>query len=255
MAISDLRKGPNRALVVFITLFSVICLGLAGWYVLDRHSSSGISEDDFVSNCTNKPTIPLPVDVAIVESVLYPGQLRNGDYKTHGGFRLSTPTNDLSVILPLRSKLIDGARYIENGETQYLLDFETDCKIRFRFDHIYSPSVVLMDEINKLPEPIEGDSRTTALGGKEFDAAQVIATAVGFVKTGNVFLDFGMYDFNKDNAISGDISWSKDPMHQSDLAKHGVCWFEYLSSEDRSKIISLPPGDQLSGSTSDYCKN
>lgn len=203
--------------------------------------------------CIDNPTIKLPVDISTVESILYPGQVRGGNYKPHGGFRLNSPDNSTSVTLPLDAKLIAGARYIEAGEVQYMFDFETDCKIRLRFDHLAVLSSDLQAEADKLPQPKVDDSRTTNLEGKPFKVGVVLATKVGFVKNNNVSFDFGMYDYNKANKISSDSEWAKDPQHQFDNAKHGVCWFDYLSAEDHAAVAALPATDQTQGKTSDYC--
>jgi hypothetical protein len=70
------------------------------------------------------------VDTARIESILYPGQIRGGNYKPHGGFRLkSSNTADVKAITD--GTVASGARYIEQGETQYMLTIVNDCGIAY----------------------------------------------------------------------------------------------------------------------------
>lgn len=184
---------------------------------------------------------------------MYPGQTRGGNYKPHGGFRLNTPSNQAAVTLPVDAKLIAGARYSEQGEVQYMFDFETDCKIRFRFDHLLTLSEDLQKQADNLPPPKPDDSRTTNLSGTKFSAGTVLATEVGFKQTANVSFDFGMYDYNQKNKASQDSAWLANPQHQFDMAQYAVCWFDYLSDEDSTFVRGLPAGDQQNGKQSDYC--
>ena len=50
------------------------------------------------SDCPDPFVFQLPIDINKATSVLYPGQIRGGDYKAHGGFRFdkSLP-NEITV--------------------------------------------------------------------------------------------------------------------------------------------------------------
>jgi len=78
-------------------------------------------------------------------------------------------------------------------------------------------------------------------------------TKDGTSKNGtNTFLDWGVYDYRQKNEASQDPTWAAS--HQSDIYQYGVCWFEWISSEDREKVLALPSSDYQSGTNSDYCK-
>src|SRR3989344_2788331 len=110
-----LRYSMNKILLIGGSL--VIVVGLILGYDWVRGSKE--------NTC---PTLQSPVDTGLVTSVLYPGQLRGGEYKAHGGFRLDgLKTNDVVVRAPISAKLIRARRYIEIGELQYIFIFETDC--------------------------------------------------------------------------------------------------------------------------------
>ena len=187
-------------------------------------------------------------DLSLATSVLYPGQLRGNDYKAHGGLRFdNSQGHEITVKVPLEAKLTSGSRYIEQGEIQYLLEFTTACGIKYRFDHL----LTLTDKFQKavdgsLPAAKPDDSRTSDFKpAVDVLKAELVATAVGFAKTGNVGFDFGVYDMRKDNGTGG----STDP------ARHGVCWLrDWLPPADSAILAALPGGDSKKGKTSDYCK-
>lgn len=204
------------------------------------------------NSCGNPPTIELPVASERIKSVLYPGQMRGNNFKPHGGFILNN-SNDAEVTLPLPAKVVDGVRYNEMGEVQYMFDFEADCGYRFRLDHLNMLTADFQKIADQLPASTES-SQTTNLNSGKFDAGTVVASRVGFVKTGNTSFDFGLYNMNKQNDASKEADWPKDFQHQTDLAMHGVCWFDYLSASDVALIRSLPAGDGQQGTNSVYCK-
>ena len=213
--------------ILLIGIFLVIITGLVLGYGWIR------------SNKKNEcPTLQSPVNISNVTSVLYPGQYRGGDYKAHGGFRLDGQNNnDVTVKAPISAKLTRAGRYIEIGEVQYIFIFETNCGLKYRFDHLLTLSPKLQAVANKLPPAVPGRSNfVTVNPAIEIETGEVIATAVGFRQNGsnpNVSLDFGVYLDNYDN--------------------RGLCWLDLLSPEDTARLKSLPGGDHKSGKTSDYC--
>ncbi len=255
----------SHIIAVALMLVVVVVIGAVGWRVVsksrsDNSSTASQSQNTTTSTndtasqaCDTTPVVSLPVEKALIESILYPGQSRGGNYKPHGGFRLNTVDNTASITLPLDARVIAGARYIEQGEVQYMFDFETYCKIRLRFDHLLVLGEALQSVAASLPEPKPDDSRTTNLNGPALKAGTVLATEVGFAKNHNVGFDFGMYDYNQKNKKSQDSTWLADPQHQFDMAQYAVCWFDYLSPADKEHVLSLPAGDQQNGSNSDYC--
>ncbi|MBI2019866.1 hypothetical protein HYS94_00385 [Candidatus Daviesbacteria bacterium] len=194
-------------------------------------------------SCPNPLILQTPVDLNLVTSILYPGQERGGEYKPHGGFRFdNAQNNNIEVRAPIDSELQDASRYIEQGEVQYLFEFAHPCGIRYRFDHLLILVPKFAEVVKSLPEPKEGDSRTTHVDPISVKQGEVIATAVGLKGNSNVFVDFGVYD------MRGKDRFSQNPREGA------ICWFDLLPASDSAKVKSLPPADSVSGSQSDICK-
>lgn len=221
-------------------------------------------------SCPDPFIFPLPVDINKVTSILYPGQLRGGEYKAHGGFRfdMSLP-NEITVTAPIDARVIAGARYPVNGEIQYTFDFEHPCGIRYRFGHLLTLHPKFQAIAEKFPTPKGLDSRTTQVNPPvEVKKGEIIATAVGLTKDGhskngtNTFVDWGVYDYRQKNKASSDPNWAtkhtEDPnwskYYNSETYQYAVCWFDWISPENREKILALPTSDSQSGKTSDFCK-
>lgn len=205
--------------------------------------------------CPSPFTLGLPVDLAKVTSILYPGQTRGGEYKAHGGFRFDGPgqTNDIDVRAPFAGMLYRGARYTVNGEIQYELDVLHPCGVMFRFGHLRGLTSRFQAFVDALPAPIEGDSRTTMFAaGSLVSANELIGTAVGIRANTNVFMDWGVYDLRQRNAASSDPAWFA--AHNNDTQAYAVCWFDWLSASDSAAVRALPSADGAMGRTSDYCR-
>lgn len=211
-------------------------------------------QDSNVSSCTDIPKLQPPVDFSRVTSVLYPGQYRSGQYKPHGGFRFDGNNNDdIKVKIPLDASLVSASRYIDFDEVQYLVVFRAACGTMYRFDHILTPASRLQTILDTLPPAKQDDSRTTDFNPPvSFSVGEVIATAVGFAKTKNVSVDFGVYDWRQPNESWKNPEWTKD--HQTyEIERYGICWFDSFSADDAKKLRDLPGGDGISGKKSDYC--
>jgi hypothetical protein len=197
-----------------------------------------------------------PVDVSLATSVLYPGQYRDNNYKSHGGFRFDkSKSTDIQVWLPMDAKLTGAARYLENDEVQYLLDFTNDCGISLRFDHLLTVSSRFKKFVDRLPAVMPENSVTTPFNpSAKFKSGDLLATAVGHPSNHNISLDFGVYDLRAPNQISVNPKWQA--LHQTDisLSWYGVCWFDLLPAADGARAKALPPGDSTSGTISDYCQ-
>lgn len=203
------------------------------------------------ADCSIEPVLPLPVELSRIKSILYPGQVRGGNFKPHGGFILNG-SNEADITLPMDAKVIDGVRYIESGEVQYLFDFEAACGYRFRLDHLHILSAEMQALAETLPQPTT-DSRTTNIESKQFEAGTVVATRIGFLNTKNTSFDFGFYDMNKQNEASKASDWPTDFQYTTELATHGTCWFDYLSAENEAAVKALPAGDGSQGKNSLFC--
>ena len=197
------------------------------------------------------PLLQTPVDLSKVTSILYPGQERGGDYKAHGGFGFDNATDNLvTVKIPLNGKVNRVVRYREMGEIQYLFEFDGDCGVSFRFDHLRKLTPKFEAIVNAFP--IKEDTRTDLVSPPvAVKVGEVIATEVGFLK--NVSVDFGVYDMRQKNEASKDPAWasahSQYPAHS-----YGICWLNSLPQADSAAVKLLPSRDAKNGKTSDYCK-
>ena len=230
-----------------------VVLVVIGIFAFGIISGKGEPPPFLAGNPSNQPPCPdpllqTPVDLSLVTTILYPGQERGGNFKNHGGFRFdNAKTNDIEVRAAMDGELQDASRYFEQGEIQYLFDFVTPCGIRYRFDHLLTLSPKFAQILENLPQPKEGDSRTTHIKPISVSQGEVIATAIGFKNNGhgessiNVFVDFGVYDLRGKN-----IYQNPQPF--------AVCWFDLLPASDSAKVKSLPSGDSKSGTQSTLCK-
>ena len=220
----------------------------------------GLSDDDVQnsaggatpsSSCPT-PLLQTPVDLSMVTSILYPGQERGGNYKAHGGFGFENATdNSVSVKIPLSGKITRVARYEEMGELQYLFEFEGDCGVSFKFDHLRKLTPKFEAVVNAFP--IKEDTRTDLVSPPvAVKVGEVIATEVGFLN--NVSVDFGVYDMRQKNEASKDPAWAS-AHSQYPADSYGICWFDSLPQADSVAVKSLPSRDgSNNGKTSDYCK-
>ncbi len=282
MKLRTLNQEGSHVIVVILIVAVLGIIGFAGWTVMKSEtkttgstdtSTKSVSQED--SNVTwswggsewqasgKAPDCPSPlvfekspVDVSKATSILYPGQARGGNYKPHGGFRFDGLKNDdVSVVAPMDGALTEGSRYIEQGETQYMLMFTNACGISYRFDHLLTLSPAMQAEVEKLPAAKQDDSRTTRFDNPvSVKLGDEIASSVGFKQTNNASVDFGVYDLRARNEASKDQDYVA--MHQNELsqAAYAVCWFDMLQKNDADTVKALPAGDQTSGKTSDYCK-
>jgi len=224
------------------------------------------------TTCPSPFIFKMPINLNRATSILYPGQIRGGDYKAHGGFRFDgSKPDEITVYAPIDARVIAGARYPVNGEIQYTFDFENPCGIRYRLGHLLTLAPKFQAIAEKFPLPTAPDSRTTQVSPPiDVKQGEIIATAVGLTKGGpqvyegyNTFLDWGVYDYRQKNEASQmpdwptrhaseDSQWSK--YYNSEIYQYAVCWFDWISAEDKAKVLSLPSSDFQSGKNSDFCK-
>lgn len=219
-------------------------LGADGWEAVSTPST-----------CPTLLVLQTPVDMTNVTAILYPGQTRGGNYKPHGGFRFDkATTNTVAVSAPMDAYVVEGSRYLVEGETQYMFDFIAPCGIMYRLGHLLKLTPTFQAIADTFPAATEGDSRTTMVSPQvSVKARDAVATAIGVTKGTNVFVDFGVYDLRTKNEASKDAAWAANPVHDPELAQHAVCWFDLLPAPDAAKVKSLPAGDPASGKTSDFC--
>lgn len=206
------------------------------------------------ANCSTQPTLQTPVDLTKATGILYPGQRRGEEYKAHGGFRFDhSRPSDIVVKAPLDAEISRFGRYTQSGDVQMLLEFTGTCGITYRFDHVLTLAPKFEKLLELFPTPAD-DSRTKRVDPPlKVKAGEVIATAVGSPKTGNIFVDFGVYDTQYKNAAAANPEWLAQ--HQNNPNdQYGVCWLDWLPAADKATVKSLPSASRESGTTSDYCR-
>ena len=215
-----------------------------------KSTSSNASAASPQSACPT-PLLQTPVDLSRVTSILYPGQERGGNYKAHGGFGFDNATdNSVTVKIPLDGKITRVVRYREIGEVQYLFEFEGNCGVSFRFDHLRKLTAKFEAVVNAFP--IKEDTRTDLVNPPvAVTVGEVIATEVGFLN--NVSVDFGVYDMRQKNEASKNPAWAS-AHSQFPADSYGICWFNSLPQADSVAVKLLPSRDGQNGKTSDYCK-
>jgi hypothetical protein len=197
--------------------------------------------------CVYPLVLSSPVDIDMITAIMYPGQTRSKDYKAHGGFAFPSTANKININAPLGGHLIKASRYVEQGETQYLLVFLNDCGIMYRLDHLRELAPKFKEIVKTLPEAKANDSHTTDITAPVYTlGGELIATKIGFLNTKNIFVDFGVYDLRKKNGVT--------KQNDKELAPYGICWLNSFSKESSTLIKARPLRDQASGKTSDYCK-
>lgn len=210
-----------------------------------------------VPECPEPFTVNAPADLSTATNILYPGQIRGGDYKPHGGIRYDNATapSDVTVSLPMDAVLWRGSQYIESGEVQYLMDFIVPCGYMIRFDHLLTLTPEFAAFFAALPAAQVDDSRTYNFNPPTaFSAGTEIANAVGHnLPSLNVAFDFGLYDLRKYNQSYQDPAWAASLANEKETAYHAVCWLEFLPAEQKAIAMALPGGG-TEGKTSDFCK-
>jgi hypothetical protein len=197
-----------------------------------------------------------PVDITKASSILYPGQIRGSsinDYKAHGGFRFDGDAGqNITVRMPFDGYVWRGARYFLDGHMQYGFDIIHECGIMMRFGHLSELSSKFMAHAEKMRPAADGDSRTTDFQPfQKINKGEIIASKVGI--PGNAGMDWGVYDLRTVNAAAGDPSFRENHYFQRWYDYYGLCWLDYLPSNEQSIAKSLPGADGKMGKTSSYC--
>lgn len=208
-----------------------------------------------------------PVELSKVTAIGLPGSYRGFNYKAHGGFRLLDSTEGgADIRLPMDMNLTGITRYYESipgypDELQYILDFENDCGIAIRFDHLHTLTPDFMSIAETTPQPKKNETnRNSEKMRRPFKQGDVIATKVGFPSAKNYGFDFGVYDYRQRNKISSNSQWADIQSQFSASTFHGICWIPLLPANDASKAESISKDRNNYNSnkpfnlTSDYCE-
>jgi len=219
--------------------------------VLWQFDGEDWSPNGVAPECPKPFVLDLPVERDEVAGLLWPGQVRGDDFKSHGGFRFERGSGyDHTITAPFDMTLYTASRYLESGEEQYFLVFSQACGFVYKFDHLVELGPELSRLTEELPEAKPNDSRTTLTDPPIFlKKGDVIGTKVGI--TGNEFIDFGVHDVREQNEISKDPEWAEAHSYSKEMLFYGVCWLELLNEDDREYLLGLPiAGNE--GETSDY---
>lgn len=205
--------------------------------------------------CPAEPYLQTPTDLSKVTGILYPGQYRGNEYKSHGGFRFdNNKTQAIDVTIPMDANLIAASRYVSSivsGEPQYFMIFIAPCGIMYRIDHVTKFSDKFQTVMDTLPEAKVDDSRTTDFNPPiAVTAGELLGVEVGF--PGNVFFDFGVNDLRAPNEQSKDSAYAGEHKSEARYNYYGVCWFDLLPEADAAIVKALPAGGN-EGKVSDYC--
>lgn len=272
--------SQKRFVFVFIIFVVIVLVGGAIFFISDsksdlksllqnRGKKSAVSWQFDINSkswqvsgsprkCPDPLVFPSPVDVGLASGILYPGQIRGGDYKPHGGFRFDNRnTNDIEVRAIMDGVILKASKYLEFGEEQISFFYVNDCGIMVMHDHFLTLSPKLQSVLDNVPLGKEGDSRTTFIEPKvNIKKGEVLATEVGsrnFNGQKNIGFDFGLYDLRKTNGVVYDSSFrARFPMID-EYGTHAICWLENLEEPDKSIVKSLPGADGKRGTSSDYC--
>ncbi|MEK7550015.1 MAG: hypothetical protein AAB519_03470 [Patescibacteria group bacterium] len=204
--------------------------------------------------CPVSIALTSPVNTDLVTQVSYPGEYRNDNYQTHGRFVFKDKRNtDITLTAPLDATLVRGNRYIEAGEVQYTLWFEHPCGLAYRFDHVLTLTPAIQKLADTLPEAKPNENRITRFNEPlQVKAGDAVATAVGFKRDANVFVDFGVYDFRNMNVQAQKADYAVKHKMEKEEAYYGICWIDLLPAEASRKLRALSPENEKK--SSDYCK-
>jgi hypothetical protein len=183
-----------------------------------------------------------PVDLSGVEVIGMPGQYRGFNYKPHGAIRLYDNSNgQASVVMPTDATLVSLKRYYESNELQYLLTFETDCGIAFRFDHLrtLTPAFQAIAETTPAPTTSTASDPNAPFQRTKFKSGDLVATDVGFANNRNYGFDFGAYDYRHRNEISKNKQWAAIHNQYQATEWFGTCFVTQMPAADAAKAKKL----------------
>lgn len=268
------QKGFGHIFILLIVLV-LGGIGLASWYVFTHDktnssnapattSSNDASKGEPVQWAFNEKTLSWytkagkaptckdpfifdrsPVDLSKIWAIGMPGAYRGYNYKPHGGMRLlDQNSGKIDVTMPTDATLVGLKRYYEGNpaELQYLLTFETDCGIAFRFDHMYTLAPAFQAIAQTTPEPKINDTRSDPnipFTRTKFKTGELIATEVGFPRIKNFGFDFGVYDYRQRNEISKNKKWAALHATYQSSEWYGTCWLDQLPNQDTAKAKEL----------------
>lgn len=276
------QKQDGFHLIELVIVFLVLgVIGFVGFKVLNQSNSESDSKGGEVKWAFDEQNLKWfaesgtppeckdpfafdqsPVDLSELLVIGMPGSYRGYSYKPHGGLRLSNPdSGKVDIKMPIDATLVGLTRYYEGNpsELQYLLTFESDCGIAFRFDHLYTLAPEFQKIAETTPEPKKDDTRTDPnikFERTKFKSGDVVATEVGFPQSKNFGFDFGVYDYRQANDISKNKEWAAIHDQYESLEWFGACWIDQLPGADAAtakKLAFVIINPAKPNVISDYC--
>lgn len=257
-----LKLWVFSAVIIVITVVAVLFInnysGKNPLFNLQSSSGRWVQDENGWKAVGKIPKCPEPIqlgsvaDLSQATSVLYPGQMRSVGYENTAGFRFEKiPNDEITVMAPMDGEVVMAARFLVDGEIQYVFDILSPCGIMNRFDHLLTLSPKLQEIANSLPQPKNNDNRSTLVSPPvKISQGEVLATGVGLRKNNNTFLSWTVFDFRGKNKASQDPAWAENhPI----MDHYAICPFPFLPNSDQDKIKSLPAADFMSSSKSDFC--
>jgi hypothetical protein len=235
---------------------------LKGWHWDDR-ASKWISNQP-VPKC-KFPIVPAGAlaDFSKATIVNYPGKVRGGSYKPHGGVIWNIfpepYVENVVVRAPFDGTVIGAWDGIdESGIYQFGLNFVSDCGVMVRMMHLYEagPKMkLILKAINANGRKQVGETYTVAKLKKGDVIATNVGTPYGAPYVVGAGFDLGILDLRQRNKnkpfglAEQTIGFGGGSIY---YAEFGVCWFEgsWLSEQDKAILNKLPV---IQGTQSDYC--
>lgn len=199
--------------------------------------------------CPEPLVLQAPLDLDIASSVLYPGQVRGGDFKPHGGFRTDGAEGPVEVRAPLEGYVKDVAYFTDQLGPHYMFDIQHECGIMYRLGHLGKVPPKFQAIAESVPMGGYGDSRTTEVAPVFVEAGEIIATDT----QGSSGFDWGVYDLRKENEAAQDPTFREAHADEPWQAYHAVCWLDWLAPAEAARAKALPGADGVAGKESDYC--
>ncbi len=199
--------------------------------------------------CPEPMIFQSPVDLDLVSSIIYPGQVRSGDFKPHGGFRTDGAQGPIEVRAPMEGYIVDVAHFYDEFGIHYMYDIQHPCGIMHRIGHLSAVPPKLQAVFDTVPQGKYHDSRTHPVEPFFVGLGETLATDI---QQGAGF-DWGVYDLRKENNAAKDPAFREAHKDEPWQAYYAFCWFDYLPANDEAIVRSLPAADGVSGKTSAYC--
>ena len=204
--------------------------------------------------CPEPLVVMTPVDISQVSGILVPGQPRGGAWKPHGGFHFIHQSNNQVIVkVPMDAELVRGAHLMLNGEHQYGFEFIAPCGIWYSFGHLLELSPKFQAIADHLPLVVgmQKQQHFDVTPPVAVTTGEIIATAVGYAKTKNVMVDWGVLDLRQKNGATLRPEWAK---YAPEFDEHAICWIDILPADDRARLRGIfGSGDSETGVQSDYC--